>query len=336
MVDVNEERELEESLHYMREQFHSLSQNIKLPDSLKADVLKKRLELMELEQDKGQETQSRVLKFPWRPVVGAAACFAVVVGSYFALHGNSGGITADDLSMDAPMSSMESAGGAAPSAFAAQASPTMEMDGAPVGEAAPEEETPAPLMARGAAVPEFDSPVSEGGDTPAQMAAVEELETLEAACSVGNWGSYLPTDGLGDMTFYSGTKDDNQLSVSYLNTNYSRELRVYVSDYNEETMKLRLADLLKPETYDMTLYKSPYFDTVPEALYEVFFSPIFRLADLTEAIVKSRVLVSQETGDSQPTGNFSVLYEGSVLVEYNVHGVTAEELYQIIEVTAQK
>ena len=49
-MEPYEEKELEESLEWMRKQFQVLTDEIKIPDSLRADILKKQLEKMEEEE----------------------------------------------------------------------------------------------------------------------------------------------------------------------------------------------------------------------------------------------------------------------------------------------
>ena len=49
-MEPYEEKELEESLEWMRKQFQVLTDEIKIPDSLRADILKKQLEQMEAEE----------------------------------------------------------------------------------------------------------------------------------------------------------------------------------------------------------------------------------------------------------------------------------------------
>ncbi len=57
-MEPYEEKELEESLEWMRKQFQVLTDEIKIPDSLRADILKKQLEQMEAEEMHKQSARS--------------------------------------------------------------------------------------------------------------------------------------------------------------------------------------------------------------------------------------------------------------------------------------
>ena len=87
-MEPYEEKELEESLEWMRKQFQVLTDEIKIPDSLRADILKKQLEQMEAEEMHKQSARSvpskirrpKIIAFPLKTIAGLAAC-AVIAGT---------------------------------------------------------------------------------------------------------------------------------------------------------------------------------------------------------------------------------------------------------------
>ncbi len=83
------------------------------------------------------------------------------------------------------------------------------------------------------------------------------------------------------------------------------------------------------EAYDVNLYEIPYADTVPEEYRETFHNPVFKEKELSLELVKSRMKVVQDAGDTDtPRGNFSVFYEEGILVEFRGDG-TAEEIWNL-------
>lgn len=88
-------------------------------------------------------------------------------------------------------------------------------------------------------------------------------------------------------------------------------------------------DVEETESYDQRLYEVPYGETVPEEYRQTFDNPVFAVEDFNLEIVKSRIKSYDDQGDTDtPRGNFSVLYEGGVLIRFNGRG-TAEEIWEM-------
>ena len=88
-------------------------------------------------------------------------------------------------------------------------------------------------------------------------------------------------------------------------------------------------DVEETESYDQRLYEVPYGETVPEEYRQTFDNPVFAVEDFNLEIVKSRMKSYDDQGDTDtPRGNFSVLYEGGVLIRFNGRG-TAEEIWEM-------
>ena len=145
------QQEFEESLELLRGRFEELNQEIKRPHSLDADVLRCKLESLELA---GEAPRKNVVH--WRAWASAAACFVFVFGAFFLLRGVAGNSTA----MEAP----QAAAYAAPMPEEAAAGEAVAGEAA--DEATPEAGVPAPAMApesAGAAVPDAPEAPAAGG-----------------------------------------------------------------------------------------------------------------------------------------------------------------------------
>ncbi|MCM1185015.1 MAG: hypothetical protein NC251_02975 [Lachnoclostridium sp.] len=100
------------------------------------------------------------------------------------------------------------------------------------------------------------------------------------------------------------------------------------ADVNDSFQK-RIVDPKRPETYDVHLYEIPYADTVPMEYFEVFYNPVFTEADFSLEMVEARMKSVPDAGDtSTPRGNFAVLYDSGILVEFNGRG-SAEEIWEM-------
>lgn len=122
-------------------------------------------------------------------------------------------------------------------------------------------------------------------------------------------------------------EDQENLSVSYLSSDYSRQIQLTLRDFSQQIPVP--VDPSQPETYDLRLYPQPYTDSVPEELAAQVNDPLFRVEDITLSLVEARVFDPNE--GSQYRGNFRILFSDGVVATLNVTGVSAEEIYEIIE-----
>lgn len=165
-------------------------------------------------------------------------------------------------------------------------------------------------------------------DTPGlevcQLDSRKELTWEEAREMV--IGAYLPTDipegyqlesirGMAEAASY------NEMTVFWVKG--MDDICLHITDYYAiakppEGSDLILADISKPETYNVHLYEIPYGETVPEEYRQIFFNPVFRAGDLTPELVEERMKAVEDSGDTDtPRGRFGVLYDSGVLVEFN-------------------
>lgn len=159
----------------------------------------------------------------------------------------------------------------------------------------------------------------------------EEI-TLQEARSVAVFGEYVPDyvpSGYVLESVYrekNGESGDTE-SISLCWTHGMDSIFWTIS--MADAASISVVDISKPETYDVHLYEIPYADTVPQEYRQSFDNPVFAEADFSLDLVKSRMKVVSDVGDTDtPRGDFSVLYENGVLVRFNGRG-DAESIYQM-------
>ena len=168
--------------------------------------------------------------------------------------------------------------------------------------------------------------VSDLVSDPLDEAAIRATEEL---------GAYLPTELPAGYVYESGYRTgeaDGAESISVLWSRGMDTIHISISRYEEsKEMQERLADISRPETYDVYYYEIPYCDSVPEEYYMTFHYPIFRESDFCLDIVKMRMMSVSDQGDTDtPRGSFAVLYDGGVLVEFNGDG-DAESIWNMFQ-----
>lgn len=356
-MEPYEEKELEESLEWMRKQFQVLTDEIKIPDSLRADILKKQLELMEAEEMQKQAParppspkirRPKSIVFPRRMAAGLAAC-AVIAGtsllSYRLGRNNGEKLAALENTSGAPPSSTEEI--TEDAAYDETAVLPLENDDAGVPEpaamseaaAAPQAQEPeafseendtAPRMLQAPA--EAGPPVGLGtgmsgsAGNPPNSSLKKESALAAEDIEASPWASYLPEALPEDLMEAGLFEDQESLSVSYLSSDYSRQIQLTLRNDSQQIPVP--IDPSQPETYDLRLYPQPYTDSVPEELAAQVNDPVFRFEDITLSLVESRVFDPNE--GSQYRGNFRILFPDGVVAGLNVTGVSPEEIYEII------
>lgn len=180
-----------------------------------------------------------------------------------------------------------------------------------------------------------------------EMAEPEDLIgsaniTLEEARSLSIMGAYIPQvipDG-----YKVESVRQNADEVVLLWSKGMDTIRILVTGEHafeqgvkpeeQAGIRERLIDTSKPETYNVHLYDIPYAETVPSEYWQCFDHPIFREEDMTREIVEARMKVVEDAGDTAtPRGNFAVLYENGILVEFSVDASVEEvwEMYSSIQ-----
>ena len=154
----------------------------------------------------------------------------------------------------------------------------------------------------------------------------ETFASLDEARQEEDFAPYLPAaepEGYGD---FSGTRSGDTLSVLWCR-GYDN---IQVSVHLEGSRSYHLADPARPETYDLRLYEIPWCDSVPEEYREMVNEPAFKAEDMSLAIVEARE-VPHDTGGM--TYSFDVLHPDGTLVSYRCDGITAQQVWALVEET---
>ena len=168
------------------------------------------------------------------------------------------------------------------------------------------------------------------GEVPAWRE--ETFSCLEQAREQAAFAPYLPeTDIPGYGEFYAALSYQegvrNRLTVRW-SRGYD-DVSVTVS-LPEGTPTYHLADVNRPEEYDLSLYSIPWCDSVPEEYRETVSMPTFRAEDMSLAVVEAR---GHEKDTGGLTFSFGVLHQSGVLVEYRCDGLTAQAVWELVEET---
>lgn len=334
-MDPHEEQELQESLDFMRKQFQALTDDIKIPDSLRADLLKKQLELMEDEQEEQAERSRRRKKtagkravFPLRSAMGVAACVLVVSVSFLSFQlgrASGGGVKTGPASsstvveMEPTAVSDEAADDAGVPAEAAMDAPTPFDESALEGAAIPE-----PAMLQAPASPEKEEAAAGVSLPESDEMPVSPTARNVAQAQGGPYSAYFPKVLPDGLELAGTTELESSAFLSYLNEDYSRQIQMTLRPASPSDVAV---DPNAPEMYDLRLYTPPYTDSVPAELASSVNNPVFEAGDLSVARLESRIF---DSGGGAPRGNFSVLFPSGMVAELNVTGVSAAEVYAMV------
>ena len=327
-MNLDHNRELDESLAYLREKFRPLNQSISIPDSLRADVLRQRLD--EKLTDWTPDARSNVVSFPWKKMVGVAACMVVAVGAYL-FYGNMG----EQLSKSAmPIPMTASVEEIAPDTTVAEnetgipKAVAFDAQIADFADAMPAQPVPRKAKDGGDPLPE------NGADSGAQASSFglnpdQTIASIEQAWASEPYGRYLPVTLPTELTGVGGYYTDSDLSLSLFSTDGMEELHITVREMTDSQRRY-IADSSKPETWDMNLYPMPWEQNMPEEMYWVIGDVVFLPDDLTLDMVRARLMPMD---DQRSYGQFSALY-GDVVVYYYFVNLSPEVVYDMVQETA--
>lgn len=159
-----------------------------------------------------------------------------------------------------------------------------------------------------------------------------EVITLAQAKETALLGEYVPKTLPDGYAFESARRVCNEETGEdlYITLCWTRGMDdIFMTISKVDAAGVPVVDITKPETYDVHFYDIPYADTVPEAYRSSFQSPVFTEADFALDIIKARMKVVADAGDTDtPRGNFAVLYDEGVLVEFNGNG-DAESIFEM-------
>ena len=168
----------------------------------------------------------------------------------------------------------------------------------------------------------------------------ESFDTLDQARQEADFAPYLPAAEPEGYSAYIGNKDfhghlsyqegrRNMLFVRWSQGYDNVEAEVNFPEGNS-TSHYEPVDINVPESYDARLYDIPWCDSVPEEYRMDFYSVTFRAEDMSLEAVMARE-VPHDTGGS--SFHFSVLHANGVVVSYSCDGMTARQVWELVEGT---
>ncbi len=159
----------------------------------------------------------------------------------------------------------------------------------------------------------------------------ESFSTLAQARQEADFAPYLPTaepkgynEFYGRLSYQEGRSND-------LFVRWSRGYdNVEVCIYRDGYYSYNLVSPDQPETYDLSLYPIPWCDSVPEKYRETVDRPAFKAEDMSLAIVEAR---GREHDTGGMTYSFDVLHTDGTVVSYRCDGLTAAQVWAMVEET---
>ena len=161
------------------------------------------------------------------------------------------------------------------------------------------------------------------------------FDSLAQAREEAEFAPYLPTK---EPEGYSGNREfhghlsyqedrENWLFVRWSLGYDDVEVCVYLDGLGKP---YNLADPDDPASYDVRLYSIPWCGSVPEKYWETVNCPAFRAEEMSLELVEARGLEKDTGGLSF---DFDVLHPDGTLVSYRCDGLTAEQVWSMVEET---
>lgn len=161
----------------------------------------------------------------------------------------------------------------------------------------------------------------------------ESFSTLAQARQEADFAPYLPTaepkgynEFYGRLSYQEG--HSNSLFVRWSRAGAYDDVEVAV--YRDGYYSYNLVSPDQPETYDLSLYPIPWCDSVPEKYRETVDRPAFKAEDMSLAIVEAR---GREHDTGGMTYSFDVLHPDGTVVSYRCDGLTAAQVWAMVEET---
>ena len=159
-----------------------------------------------------------------------------------------------------------------------------------------------------------------------------EFSSLEEARQEAAFAPYLPREDFPGYEEFSG-------ALSYQEGVEHRLSLFWHRGYDDVSLTISLPEHVTalptvavehPEEYDVRLYSIPWCDSVPEEYQDTVDLPTFRASDMSLSVVEAR-------GNEKDTGGlsfrFQVLRENGVLIAYSCDGLTAPQVWQLVQQT---
>ena len=163
----------------------------------------------------------------------------------------------------------------------------------------------------------------------------ESFSSLTQARQEEEFAPYLPTENVPGCGEFYGHLSWQESSYNDLFVRWSRgydDVEVAVCRCSQP--QYALADVNAPEQYDVRLYDIPWSESVPEEYRDMVYDPVFRAEDMSLSVVQARTLYREDTGEGRTVSiRFAVLHPDGTLVRYLCKGLTAEQVWAMVEPT---
>jgi len=163
----------------------------------------------------------------------------------------------------------------------------------------------------------------------------ESFSSLAQARQEEEFAPYLPTENVPGYGEFYGRLSWQEGSYNDLFVRWSRgydDVEVDVCRCPQPQYTLAEADA--PEQYDVRLYDIPWSESVPKEYRNTVSSPTFRAEDMSLSVVQARTLYRNDAGEGRTVRiRFAVLYPDGTLVKYICKGLTAEQVWAMVEPT---
>ena len=159
----------------------------------------------------------------------------------------------------------------------------------------------------------------------------ETFSTLAQARQEVEFAPYLPTEDISGYRDFYGRLSYQEGRENLLFVRWNRGYDdVEIDVYLDGAQNMNLVDVSNPASYDRRLYEIPLSETVPQEYQDSVWMPTFRAVDMSLEVVQAR-------GSEKDTGGmsyrFGVLHDSGALVEYYCGGLTAQEVWKLVEPT---
>lgn len=177
------------------------------------------------------------------------------------------------------------------------------------------------------------SGVMTAGDVPAWRE--ESFSTLAQARQEEEFAPYLPTENVPGCGEFYGRLSWQEGSYNDLFVRWSRgydDVEVDVCRCPEKGYST--VDAAATEQYDVRLYDIPWSESVPEEYRDTVYDPVFRAEDMSFSVVQARTLYRNDTGEGRKASiRLGVLHPDGTVVRYTCKGLTAEQVWAMVEPT---
>lgn len=163
----------------------------------------------------------------------------------------------------------------------------------------------------------------------------ESFSSLNQARQEVEFAPYLPTENMPGYGEFYGRLSWQEGGYHDLFVRWSRgydDVEVAVCRCSQP--QYALADVNAPEQYDVRLYDIPWSESVLEEYRDTVYDPVFRAEDMSFSVVQARTLYRNDTGEGRKASiRLGVLHPDGTLVRYTCKGLTAEQVWAMVEPT---